>query len=54
MVYVLKCRAYILLWARECGGVPGRLKRGQLVNQGDQWAVGKWGHAADGSKVARN
>ena len=30
-----------------------RLKREQLVNQGDQWAVGKWSQAADDSEVAR-
>ena len=38
------------------GGCWGRLsgRHEQLVNSGDQWAVGKWGQAADGSKVARS
>ncbi len=54
MVYVLCCRAYVLLWAREYGGVLRRLKWEQLVNQGDQWAVGKGGQAADDSEVARS
>jgi hypothetical protein len=50
---MLNCRAYVLLWAGECGGVLRQPKRGQLVNQGDQWAVGKGGRAADGSGIAR-
>jgi hypothetical protein len=32
MVYVLNCRAYVLVWAVECGGVLRQLKREQFVD----------------------